>query len=652
MRRIAQLPGYVGVTMQGAVGVCIKDLWYADDMLAFANSVQQLRLLLSAIHEWSQDWGIKVGVGTGKTNVMFVPGSADSAAPAEPLHIGDSAVPWVTEYRYLGYHLRPDLCNDAYLPNIRRRMDRIVNVLLKYNRVVRTLSVALQLQMTHSLVLGCANYLLGVVPFTNTAQVEALDVPMRAAARIILGAPNCCSKLSLAADSRFLPMQAIIAQHRLRFEQYLRHTPSRHAPAVAVMQMLQHLERHGTGRISSWVQVTKNVKIDIQSKTGLQCLDAQSLVDAHRVAAVTARYYGYALLRQEAARTNAAQDCVAGAPDSTQPAIHDKSLHMTGWFDKPHARARTQRLAAVVGHSMFATPMSAWGPGCDGSVVALADRLGTSKSRLIQASRHGTWSMTMWPFAVAGEFRKRPGDDDSPIFVSPDSHPLVPISLADWTATAGRCRLCGHGSENVWHLLADCVHSHVVEHRERFYSSARGMLEKICAQISRASERAQGVISPGLETAIAAVRARMDDLRPTAADGRFVMYRLLLCAPFSSFDVRFPAVAVRRVHAADSPRVSNEDALPLAHALGSMLDAVVLPRRFLRPLANAWSNWSAREVKILVGLHACARRCFRPDFPCCCRAAAEGTASGSANHAVPSLHEFTDVNEEDAFEDE
>ena len=196
--------------------------------------------------------------------------------------------------------------------------------------------------------------------------------------------------------------------------------------------------------------------------------------------------------------------------------------------------------------------------------------------------------MTIWPFAVAGEFRRSPTDGVDPITVSRDSHPIVPETLDGWKRSGGQCRLCHAGCESVWHLMADCTHAHVVEQRDRFYSSGRDIMERICAELEDAYERAGMVVLPGFDTAVVQMRMHADALTSATLDGRYVMYRLLLCAPFSAFDVRRPIAG--GVRAAHGQREDNGVAMPLSHAFGSLLDNTVLPRRFLRRCANIWTS--------------------------------------------------------------
>jgi hypothetical protein len=660
MNRLRRLRGYAGVTWQGVVeGPNIRDLWYADDMLAFGHSAPQIQTVLDTIHEWSRDWGIDVGTGTGKTNVMFVPAAPGTVAPTEPLHIGTTAVPWVTEYKYLGYNLRTDLGNKGFLPAIRARMQRMLGMLLLRNRIVRSLSVTLQLQLTHSMILGCANYLLGVIPFTVAAQVASLDVPMRAAARVILGGhPSWANPQILAADSRFLPMAAVIAQHRTRFGQYLQLTPSRSAPAVAVMKALEGLRGTplGTGRgvHQSWVSVTNRIHDDMHLYTGTRPQAAASVWDIHRVTAVAGRRYGYMLSR---ARDAALVDRVAAQPpDTSTPSAHAMSLLLIGRLDDPGCNQRSQRIAAVLGKHAFATPMSGWGAGGDGSVLALADRVNTARARIITRSRYGSLGMTLWPFALPGEFlyRRQPQDTDNRV-LNTGGFPICPTTLAEWKASRRSCRLCGplgdDGGEDIWHLLTSCTHPHVTSERAKIFEAAGGLLRAMCTTLLKSHQRITHDIPAAYRAAHGDVITLVDQGHPKTGtmDGHFATYRLLLCAPFSTYDVRQSARATRGVvRRADisGPPISDAGQMPLSHALGRLLDATLLPRARRRGTANMWGNWAYKHLLMLAGIHSCARQCVRPDVPCTCgRGGDGGDTDGAAEIRGGELNTFDDVNE-------
>jgi len=47
--------------------------------------------------------------------------------------------------------------------------------------------------------------------------------------------------------------------------------------------------------------------------------------------------------------------------------------------------------------------------------------------------------------------------------------------------------------------------------------------------------------------------------------------------------------------------------MPLAHAVGRLLDATVLPRHHLRQCANVWTQWAFRAIMHLARLYCCVR---------------------------------------------
>ena len=56
--------------------------------------------------------------------------------------------------------------------------------------------------------------------------------------------------------------------------------------------------------------------------------------------------------------------------------------------------------------------------------------------------------------------------------------------------------------------------------------------------------------------------------------------------------------------------------MPLCRALGTLLDATVLPRHCMRPYANAWLTWSHRHIAELAGAFACTSRSPKRFLPC------------------------------------
>lgn len=95
-----------------------------------------------------------------------------------------------------------------------------------------------------------------------------------------------------------------------------------------------------------------------------------------------------------------------------------------------------------------------------------------------------------------------------------------------------------------------------------------------------------------------------------------VLYRLLLCAPFTEFDVRrtHPDLTHEGRHpprargdAADAPDPGPvpDMEMPVSQALGRIFDNLILPPACLRPVANLWVRWSHSHIYDLAGVHRC-----------------------------------------------
>ena len=118
-RYVSSRPGINGVSIGAADRpgglVTVKELKYADDVVNPATTPQELQLVLNATVEWCDAWGMQIGLGSKKTEaVAFVPPRLRGSHPPLPqLSVKGVVVPWVTEYRYLGYLARDDLCDDA-----------------------------------------------------------------------------------------------------------------------------------------------------------------------------------------------------------------------------------------------------------------------------------------------------------------------------------------------------------------------------------------------------------------------------------------------------------------------------------------------------------------------------------------------------------
>ena len=120
-RYVSSRPGINGVSIGApndpAGSITVKELKYADDVANPATTPSELQVVLNATVEWCDAWGMQIGLGSKKTEaVAFIPPRLRASHPLLPqLSVKGVVVPWATEYRYLGYLARDDLCDDGSL---------------------------------------------------------------------------------------------------------------------------------------------------------------------------------------------------------------------------------------------------------------------------------------------------------------------------------------------------------------------------------------------------------------------------------------------------------------------------------------------------------------------------------------------------------
>jgi len=510
-----ELQGYHGVDWPakeaaGARRLTIKDLWYADDMAALAGSVGELQLVLDAVSRWSADWGINIGFGDGKTAVMYVPAAVASLQDASrkpDVFAGSVKVAWVDEYRYLGMRLRADLTDADTLGMLRARLLSTGNRFIVYNKAVRSLSVVAQRQLVQMMVLGCVNYLMAVLPLTDTAISQQLDPPINRILRPIFGAQMSMPVSNLLADSGMAPMVALVAQHRVRLQQTLRLLESGQTPAALVARALEaDLAAgglRGETRTRSWAKTLHDTQEAIMMVTGRDDIPAAAKVaHVHNTSARLGREYAYHLMRRDNLQLAGCGtvDHPFGTPWRQTERVHMAGgLHCFGYFDCDRGRRTTRRLA-VLGTTVAKTPASVWGAGFLGSPLGISQRLKSRHCAVITRARMGVDTMVSWPFAASASERRAADAAAEEVDTGADdgAPPAPPSEQETVTHRTARqpCVLCSTGAAasspcSVWHLLFECTHPHIVEGQTAVYRSAERVLVQLCQQWLEAAKRAE-----------------------------------------------------------------------------------------------------------------------------------------------------------------
>lgn len=516
-----ELQGYNGVEWPareaaGARRLVIRDLWYADDMAAMAVSVGELQLVLDAVALWSAHWGINIGFGDGKTAVMYVPASIESLQDASrkpDVFAGGVKVAWVDEYRYLGMRLRADLTDAGTLGMLHGRLVSTGSRFIVYNKAVRSLSVTAQRQLVQMMVLGCVSYLMAVLPLADSDISQALDPPINRVLRSVFGARMLMPLSNLLADSGVLPAVALVAQHRVRLHQTLRLLVGGQTPAALVARELERDRaangRVGAGRTRSWAATVHETCKAFMHVTGAQEVPtAGDLAHVHHASARLGRMYGYHLARYNHLERGGcgAVDRPFGVPlPPENPLFLSAGLHCFGYFDRVASR-RAERGTRILGASVAKTPASVWGSGYLGSPLGLSRRLSSRHSAVIARARMGVDAMVSWPFAASAQEQRAAEAEAAGADAGADpaaagaagGPPLTMQQQAAHARSAARtqCVLCSTDAVpsppcDVWHLLCECTHPHIVEHQAAVYRSAGQMLSKLCKQLVEAAMRAE-----------------------------------------------------------------------------------------------------------------------------------------------------------------
>ena len=156
----------------------------------------------------------------------------------------------------------------------------------------------------------------------------------------------------------------------------------------------------------------------------------------------------------------------------------------------------------------------------------------------------------------------------------------------------------------------------------RARSTARELLARIATIITSAhlklatTRRAAAEVPPQVKAACEALTTVVTKANWESADGAQLLMRLLCAAPLSAHDVRKPTSMKKdeRVTVGEPLPIIGD--MPLCRALGTLLDATVLPRHRMRPYANAWLAWSHRHIAELAGAFACTARSPKQFLPC------------------------------------
>ena len=572
-------------------GVTVRKLFYADDIVVLGGSAAELQSALSHVRDWCAAWHMEVNPGVGKTEAMMfrrrrsVPraarsdgdgrgGNATAAAatppPLPPLQYGDAAVQWVEQYKYLGYLIRYDL-NEAHITGaMADKMDGNYRRTFWANHVVRGTSAGLQLQLLRTCVTGSVNYLRSLIELNKGTAMD-LTRSTLAAARAILLLQARAPDAAVWSLSRLLTVEGVSAREHERLRLQFELSPFQGDLAPTLYRALRETADVGPAYLRSWVHAAARARAD-DVAAGAVASPPPAYWDIPRSAHVWGRSVAY--VRVAAALHKkypppAAPLTAADRPAHTGPLAYFSSLHFG--LTAP---------AAALGTSHGHTALSCIGPGCSGSLLAIADE---GRYPSVASATLGPGTLQRPPFVdklrsqAAGD-EPLPAEDVGEALDAHEAGRAAPAA-APWAAYDVPCELCGGAKRDLYHAALECPAQELRSAQAALADDVPAMCASLLGDLRDAMLRARRP-PPLLPAAEAEAAAAAAPAPSSDAERSFLTYRLLVTAPW-------PAAPARAA------------AYPLASAIGATLDAVSLPPMFVRPFARRWLAWSERHLTAL-----------------------------------------------------
>lgn len=222
---------------------------YADDVGITAASETAACAAAQQTEHWACTWGMALGLGSSKTEVMaFRLTDLKKKVPPPlppPLKFTSLStwrtvtIPWTNSYTYLGCKMDTRLSNEAPLAHLHDRLKAAWDRHIERNKVLRRAPPALFLEVFRTLVLGPSIYLLSVLD-PNETTLAAIDKFIKEATRRALRLRGCAPREALASNTRLLPAPALVLREQTRLQFQLA-SPVRVAPTILAAHLFRVL---------------------------------------------------------------------------------------------------------------------------------------------------------------------------------------------------------------------------------------------------------------------------------------------------------------------------------------------------------------------------------------------------------------------------
>jgi hypothetical protein len=595
----------------------LKILMFADDGTTMCATKAEAQLCFQIFDEWANDFGMQIGLGNGKTELMaFVP----THPPAQPavylgtsITVNDKTVSYVATYRYLGYHIRTDLTDENVIRKLQAKMRIYVNTLLRHNRVLRRVSNSTVIMLIKSIIIGGVLYLSCLLP-TSEAQLRPLDTILRHALKAMLRVPSkgYPNSAVVAATGQY-SMHDIVMKEHLRVYNTLCHPSNEDLVCAKVFKAL--LASNFPASQMPWVQSVSTIQQRMFN------IDAEppNLVTTAALTRQAALLQPYVVARQlsmhnfheqtRAGVTAPRNHCFSAPRDGTAT----QNVSDTVARPLPTTSQIRKALHATLGGRKIA-PIGTVGPGGMGALTVLA-RVPSKIATPLRYLVIGRGGLMQFPFKVTSVPMRMRNADGTYSFIEPGLRgtPGYTTAMARLHNPAASvvCGLC-LGVDNPHHIVVQCSHATQVAIRT---GRQRELGKVLNTQVQKllGDREVQGCISQQHEHPILIEHLHIPDtFNWSGPIGQFLFWRHCMGLLWTHVNVPFfttewlvetPATTARTRQAAVGPYDNLPDMadvtpeeMNILKAFTALYSRLHVPSYKIRPLATAITKWASTTI--------------------------------------------------------
>ena len=645
LRTIKATPGLEGISLKAQGWAShqgdpiVSSLGYIDDV-GVPRRLHQLRLLLKVTLDWSKQWGIRVSVGTGKTEIVaFIPPALrTSFACPDSITVDGVTVDFSREYKYLGWVVNRELSDDKRELDIIRNATREYGMNIASVKPVKNGPPLTVLQFFKTFVMSIAANMASIFKPSNELCAQIDKLALNAARLALPGFPRSTPAPILFKMTGLVPFRYIALLHRIRLFLFLTNPANAGCLSAQVYRVLE-LEKQAGSWYCETRDIFKALGVDVTELGDLSRIATSSAV-ARFVAFQCANRY---LDEQAICRRNDFMSIQTYPPFLRLPSLgeyYSGKASLPASCNDPLIPLKVRRVLAL---------------GRSGRAFFLQDYMPNSLEHSLSTtfpappSGEGKAPAKCSVCRLSGHNRRKCPRSGSPLDVTCSKckhkgHALaecnnaapIPRYSHDRDAVFGQlkngtspCPLSGCPTDSplsVHHFL-NCASSRVKDLRDSIYSELPSFLANLVTRLERASSwtpsRNFQQLPPRNPSSWSAtaltVKSLAEDMEWTSAEGRFIFFHCILAEPWTSTRYHH-AVNNSSVPQPDLSSLFNDLALlsPLDHKvfisrwrdeggdLGTLLSALLdntryPPHRF-RSLTSWWIRWGGTRMHRLLSL--------------------------------------------------